>query len=138
MGFYLDRLDLNLDNIEEFLDDFIEIDELYKSQLDRGLQLKIRDFLNREEAFFDFPVITMSPRLLNNQYSVEYRSSERSLLTGKPDWEKSKLSEMVKERIIGLVQQRLKVNNPLGSSCNVAEKIGHYSDSESASQVVAA
>lgn len=138
MGFHLDRLDLNLDNIEEFLDDFIEIDELYKSQLDRGLQLKIRDFLNREEAFFDFPVITMSPRLLNNQYSVEYRSSERSLLTGKPDWEKSKLSEMVKERIIGLVQQRLKVNNPLASSRNVVEKIGHYSDSESASQVVAA
>lgn len=44
MGFHLDRLDLNLDNIEEFLDDFIEIDELYKSQLDVALQLKIRDF----------------------------------------------------------------------------------------------
>ncbi|PWD86018.1 hypothetical protein [Ignatzschineria cameli] len=138
MGFYLDRLDLNLDNIEEFLDDFIEIDELYKSQLDMALQLKIRDFLNREKTFFDFPVITMSSRLLNSQYSVEYRSSERSLLIGKPDWEKAKLSEMVKERIIELVQQRLKVNNSLASSRNVAEKIGHYSDSESASQVVAA
>ena len=62
MGFHLDRLDLNLDNIEEFLDDFIEIDELYKSQLYVALQLKIQDFLNREEAFFRVPH-NKTPRL---------------------------------------------------------------------------
>lgn len=45
MGFHLERLDLNSKNLEDFLDRFIEIDEIHQSEDNPFHSIKIADFL---------------------------------------------------------------------------------------------
>lgn len=45
MGFHLERLDLNSDNFEDFLDRFIEVDDIHQSEDNFFHSIKIADFL---------------------------------------------------------------------------------------------
>ncbi len=46
MGFHLERLDLNSENFEDFLDRLIEIDEIHQNEDNPFHSMKIADLLD--------------------------------------------------------------------------------------------